>query len=77
MPQMKYTHACFSSRVNLKPYSTKDHLNLRFIICNHFSLEVHFTFSSYLYFLALSLDNEHESMLTGKGIIPVNAWGCT
>ena len=33
-----------TSRVKLKPYLTKDHLNVLFIIYNHFSKEVRFTF---------------------------------
>ena len=58
----------FTSRVKKKLYSTKNHLNFLFIIYNHISKEVHVhcTFLKLSLFLALSLDNEHESMLKGN-----------
>ena len=44
-------------------YSTKI-ISIFFLLYTNISRKkVHFTFSSYLSFLALSLDNEHESML--------------
>ena len=50
------------------PYSTKNHLNFLFIIYNPISKEVHCTFFKLSLFLAVSLDNEHESMLKGNQI---------
>ena len=61
----------FTSRVKQKPYSTKNHLNFLFIIYNHISKEVHMYIALFFklsLFLALSLDNEHESMLKGSQI---------
>ena len=60
----------FTSRVKLKPYFTKNHLNLLFIIYHHFSeeVQVHFTFVKLSLFLALSLDNEHECVIKGSQI---------
>ena len=43
----------------IKAIFSKNHLNFLFIIYNHFSKEVHFTFFR-LCFVALSLDNELE-----------------
>ena len=52
------------SRVKLKPYSTKNHLYLLFIIYNHFSKE----FKSCLSFQVLFHDNEHDSVLKANQI---------
>ena len=54
----------------IKAIFNKDHLNFLFIIYNHISKEVHVhcTFFKLSLFLALSLDNENESMLKGNQI---------
>ena len=49
--------------------------NFLFIIYNHISKEVHVhcTFFKLSLFLALTLDNEHESMLKGNQIKVLNS----
>ena len=51
-----YIHI-FHFTSEIKAIFNKNHLNFLFIIYNHFSKETHFTFSSYLSFLALFLHN--------------------
>ena len=53
----------------------KNHLNFLFIIYNYISKEVHArcTFFKLSLVMALSLDNEHESMLKGNQIKVLNS----
>ena len=61
----------FHFTIEIKAIFNENHLNFLFIIYNHISKEVHvhcITFLKLSLFLALSLDNEHESMLKGNQI---------
>ena len=64
--RVKWKYLYFMSG-EIKAIFNKKHLNFVFHI-QQFQQRDTFHFSSYLYFLALSLDNEHESMLKGKQI---------